>query len=98
MRTKLKQYVSFIILVIFVANITGALLLWHITLEGGFEHHDCDHCPICRNTFINSSKIINTPPATTFSIDIIEHKIEYLYDAPLTSLTTPNLIPRAPPV
>ena len=96
MRIKLKQSVSFIILAIFFANITGVLFLWHIAMEGG-EHHDVDHCSICQNTFINTSKIINTPPVTTFSIDIIEHIIEYLYDVPLKSLGTPNLIPRAPP-
>ncbi len=97
MRNKLKQAVSFLTLVIFFANITGALFLWHIAIEGGTEHHDCDHCPICQNTFINSSKVINTSSATTFIVDIIEHKIEYIYDSPLTFLITPNLIPRAPP-
>lgn len=97
MKTKLKQLASFFMLAIFVVNITGVLFLWHIAAEGGCENHDCDHCPICQNTFINSAKIINTSSATTFTINVIERKIEYVYDTPLKFLITPNLIPRAPP-
>lgn len=97
-KIKLKQLAPFLMLAIFVVNITGVLFLWHIAAEGCCENHDCDHCPICQNTFINSAKIINTSSATTFTINVSERKIEYVYDSPLTLLIIPNLIPRAPPI
>jgi hypothetical protein len=83
-------------LAIFVANITGALFLWHIAIEGG-EHHDLDHCSICQNIFINSEKIIKTSPATTIYINIVEYAIEYDSNDSLATQNTRNIIPRAPP-
>lgn len=96
MRTKLKQPVSFIILAIFFANITGALSLWHIAMEGG-EHHDLDHCSICQNIFINSAKIINSSSDATNYINVVTYAIDYESDNPITIQSPHHIIPRAPP-
>jgi hypothetical protein len=96
-KTKLKQLVIFSALAIFFANITGAIFLLHIVMEGGCEDHDCDHCPICRNTFVNSVKIINTPSTAAIGINSVESAIEYNFNGPLTIRHKHQITPRAPP-
>jgi hypothetical protein len=84
-------------LAIFVANITGALFFWHIAAEGGCEHHDCDNCPICQNTLINSAKIINISSDATNDINIVTYAISYESDDPIIIQSSCNIMPRAPP-
>ncbi len=95
-KSKLKQSVSFLMLAILIANITGALFLWHIATEGT-DDHDCNDCIICQITFINSAKIVNTSPTTVFYINVVAHAISYKSDQPLTIQNTSYIIPRAPP-
>jgi hypothetical protein len=105
MRVKLKQSFSFTILAIFLANITGALYLWHTAIENACqkhcdEHedkHDSDNCPICQNILNNSPKFLNASSATTICINILEYAIDYNSEDPLTIQNTRNIIPRAPP-
>jgi len=95
-KTKQKHSVSILLLIIFAANISGAMSFWHITMEGGCEHHDSDHCPVCLGILINSSQMI-IPSAMLFSSDIMERQVECVYDIPSPLQTIPKLIPRAPP-
>ena len=94
---KNKWLITTLLLGLFILAATNALLFWHIISEGGHEHHDSDHCHICQNVFINSSKAIITVFDASLFFYLVESEIEYFNDSPISILIRPNLIPRAPP-
>lgn len=81
-----------------LAMVTGVTLALHLAGEEHPEKHDCEHCPICRQIFINPAKAIMPVGQAVILESIILCQVDFIFDTPVVIEETLSCIPRAPPL
>lgn len=84
--------------VCFLAMVTGVMLVLHLSGEEHPETHDCEHCPICQQIFINPTKAIVPVGQSVILEDIILYQVDFIFDTPVVIEETQSCMPRAPPL
>ncbi|WP_077539522.1 hypothetical protein [Sedimentisphaera cyanobacteriorum] len=91
-----KKLLCIAALVLFFANLSGTLFIWHLFLADSSEH-DCGHCPICQQLLISPGKIIEAFPDVVIFQHYISLEVEIISQNLIEQIQLISINPRAPP-
>jgi hypothetical protein len=94
----LQKDIAFLMLLIFIMNITGVLFSLHIHCTDDCEEHDSTHCSICQNTFVNTGKGLAVASDDQIAFDTLLTLFFYESSDFHGQFSPLSASPRAPPV
>ena len=98
MSKQIKRPLIVMLMLLFLMQVTGLVLAVHVHLEGGHDHHDEGHCPVCQILFDVAGKVISVSFDILAAAVLIVLLVIVNAPKPLSFQYELSIAPRAPPI